>query len=610
MNFLKKCKITAQHIFYKALLLSVFVHAAHAQYFPSKIYPKDYFNNPLGIPIQLSGNFGEVRNEHFHMGLDIRTERKENLPVYASAEGYISRIKIERYGYGRAIYIKHPNGYTTLYAHLNNFYDTLHNYVKSKQYTDQQWEQDFELQPNQFPVSKGQFIAFSGNTGGSQGPHLHFEIRNEKDENVNPLLFNLNVEDRIPPSIEKLFVYDRNMSTYSAASTEIGIVKNKDGYSTKDSIVYVASQRISFGITAQDLTNTSPFKFGVYQAELWVDSAMQFAFRLNDFSYDDSRYVNGCIDYVARYNRGPVIQHLSKLPGNQLKIFSANTGNGIIELNDTLVKQIEIIIKDVAGNSNTLLLKVQRKDSLPKVQPQLNETVFMPGKPVQFNQSGVQFQFNESAFYDTIPAVITISKNASYNSFVANEIMISPQLPVHNNYSVAIPLNTTINDSLKPKIVVQLKNKAFTDAKQPEWLNQQTVTASFNRLGTIAVLLDTVPPLIQPIGWKNNFTFNNQTQLIIKVKDAVSSIQHFRAELDSQWVLFSRKDDFYVYDFDEHCGLGKHQLNILATDISGNTVERTFFFTKEPPKANKSKKKMLIKGKKKKTSAAKKRKKK
>lgn len=581
----------------------------HAQYFPTKIYPKDYFNNPLGIPIQLSANFGEVRNEHFHMGLDIRTERKENLPVYASAEGYISRIKIEHYGYGRAIYIKHPNGYTTLYAHLNNFYDTLHNYVKAKQYAEQQWEQDFELQPNQFPVNKGQFIAFSGNTGGSQGPHLHFEIRNERDENVNPLLFNLNIEDRIPPAIERLFVYNRNVSTYSVAPIEIGIIKNKDGYITKDSIVYVANHNISFGITAQDLTNTSPFKFGIYQAEIWSDSTMQFAFRLNDFSYDDSRYVNASIDYVTRYNRGPIIQHLSKLPGNQLNIFSANTGNGIIELNDTLVKQIEIIVKDVAGNASTLFLKVQRRDSFAASVPITNNEVFVPNKPVLFNVQQVQFQFNKVAFYDTVPVNITVKNATAKNNIATKEVTVSPQIPVHNNYSISIPLIDMPTDSLKNKWVLLLENKNFSRAKIPVWQNN-SATANFDRLGTVSLVLDTLPPLIQPIGWKNNFTFNNQTQIIVQVKDVVSSIQHFRAQLDSQWVLFSRKDDYYIYDFDEHCSLGKHQLTIWASDISGNTVERTFFFTKESPKANKSKKKMLVKGKKKKSSVTKKRKKK
>src|SRR3954451_17526096 len=148
--------------------------------FSSDVYPQGYFRNPLGIPIQLAANFGELRTNHFHMGFDIRTQQRENLPVYAAAQGYVSRIKIEKSGFGRAIYISHPNGYTTLYAHLNDFYEELNSYVKDKQYADKQWEQEIDLKPNQFPVEKGQIIAYSGNTGGSEGPHLHFEIRDTK----------------------------------------------------------------------------------------------------------------------------------------------------------------------------------------------------------------------------------------------------------------------------------------------------------------------------------------------------------------------------------------------------------------------------------------------
>ena len=134
----------------------------------------------MNIPIQLVSNFGELRTDHFHMGLDIRTQSRENLPVFAAADGYVSRIKIEKYGYGKAIYITHPNGYTTLYGHLNSFYNVLENYLESKQYKEKKWEQDFDLPANMFHVTKGQFIANSGNTGGSQGPHLHFEIAIQK----------------------------------------------------------------------------------------------------------------------------------------------------------------------------------------------------------------------------------------------------------------------------------------------------------------------------------------------------------------------------------------------------------------------------------------------
>src|SRR5436190_13087284 len=190
----------------------------------SQEYPQNYFRNPLNIPMQLVANFGELRANHWHMGLDIRTQQKVNLPVYAAAEGYIARIKIEPGGFGRAIYINHPNGYTTLYAHLNNFFPALEQYITEQQYNLKSWAVFLDIPPTLFPVKKGDFIAYSGSTGGSQGPHVHFEIRDTKTDKVlNPLLFGFALKDKIPPVILRLAVYDRSMSTYSQAPKLFGL---------------------------------------------------------------------------------------------------------------------------------------------------------------------------------------------------------------------------------------------------------------------------------------------------------------------------------------------------------------------------------------------------
>ncbi len=201
---------------------------APAQTFTGTNYPKNYFSRPLNIPVSLAGNFGALRSNHYHMGLDFRTQQRENLPVMAAAEGSISRIKTEPYGYGNAIYITHPNGLVTLYAHLNNFYTALENYVIAKQYADKKWHQDFDVPPGLFTVKKGQFIAYSGNTGSSEGPHLHFEIRDKKTgNNLNPLLFGLGVGDNIPPVFNRLALYNRNETIYENAPLFAKIKKVK-----------------------------------------------------------------------------------------------------------------------------------------------------------------------------------------------------------------------------------------------------------------------------------------------------------------------------------------------------------------------------------------------
>src|ERR1700743_506582 len=201
------------------LLFAVFVSfisaPVFAQIFPPSGYPQDYFRDPLDIPMSLAANFGELRPNHYHMGLDIRTQHRENLPVFAAADGYVTRIEIEPAGFGQAIYIRHPNGYTTVYGHLNRFFPALEAYVRAQQYRQQSWEVNLRIPEGLFPVKKGQFIALSGSTGGSQGPHLHFEIRRTAgDINLNPLLFGLPVPDRTPPTLVRLAWYDRTSSIY------------------------------------------------------------------------------------------------------------------------------------------------------------------------------------------------------------------------------------------------------------------------------------------------------------------------------------------------------------------------------------------------------------
>src|SRR5690606_31615872 len=161
--------------------------------FSQQPYPKDYFQSPLDVPIVLSGSFGELRSNHFHSGLDIKTQQREGLDVFTTASGYVSRIKIQHYGYGKAVYITHPNGYTTVYAHLQGVGPKIQEYVKKEAYERQSYEIELFPKPGELPVSRGELIAFSGNTGGSGGPHLHYEIRNAKAEPINPLLFGYDV---------------------------------------------------------------------------------------------------------------------------------------------------------------------------------------------------------------------------------------------------------------------------------------------------------------------------------------------------------------------------------------------------------------------------------
>jgi hypothetical protein len=561
------------------ILFLFFYSASPAQLFTENVYPKGYFRNPLGIPLQLSANFGELRTNHYHMGFDIRTNQRENLPVYAAADGFVSRVSIERYGFGRAIYIQHPNGYTTVYAHLNDLYPGLNAFIKNKQYAEEKWEQNIEFEPGQFPVVKSQFIANSGNTGGSAGPHLHFEVRDTKTgNNLNPWLFNFGLADKIAPFIYRMFLYDRRFSTYQVAPTEIKIKKIASGYTSRDNVVIIPTPAFSFGISAEDKTNTSPFLFGIYQAEIYVDDTARFAFRLNDFSYNESRLVNAAIDYRTRFTGGPYIQHLSRLPGNHGSIFSKAAADGVVIAADTLVHKAVIRVRDAQGNESTLRFNFRYEPSLQ--QDRMFAQNFISLLPNQENKiafDDIQVDFPASSFYHMVPFVYsaTTAMNAASNIHQLHNFTV----PVNDSFTVRLKLNEQVPDTLRNKVVMQLLSNRKKVATKGEW-NSNWMSAKFWDLGSVRLLVDTIPPVINTSGWTNGSNVKGRKSISLLVRDAVGEIKSFRAELDGKWLMFRRKDDLFIHDFDEHTSAGKHSLRIIAEDQAGNVSENIYTFTR------------------------------
>jgi hypothetical protein len=574
----------------------VYPFLCFAQDLPSSGYPVGYFRNPLDIPIRLAANFGELRANHYHMGLDIRTQQKENLPVMAAADGYIAKVVIEPAGFGQAIYIRHPNGYTTLYAHLNKLFPALAAYASSWQYRAESWQASIDIPAGLFPVKKGEVIAYSGNTGGSQGPHLHFEIRRTVDDtNLNPLLFGMPVPDNVPPVILRLAIYDRSLSTYEQSPRIWPVTRTAEGgFGLKDSVVAVTASRISFAISAFDSQSGSANPNGIFQASLQEDGVLLTAFEMNNISYNDTRKINAHIDYRTKEKGGPWLQHLSRLPGHSAPcIYQAAAGttaatdfahrltrpatDGVIDLSDGVPHAIRIAVKDAAGNTTVLNFQVQYRPSpvVSIISSPLAGKVFFPGMLDGYEADGVAFYVSEKALYDSVHIGCSII-----------DPVPGVASPVYAIGSTVIPLQEPLLVRIrstgvsKDRMVMLRMEGGKKEAVRPEWLGDWA-SARFREFGDFSLVEDKLPPVITPIGIRDGAVLRKVSRIAFRVKDDLGGIRGFRAELDGHWLCFTNDKYLdFIYIFDGHCPAGKHVLKVTAEDVAGNRTIKEYRFTR------------------------------
>lgn len=554
------------------ILLVISVFQLQAQ----KTIDPNYFSNPLDIPMVLSGSFGELRNNHFHSGLDIKTQQRSGVPIYAPADGYVSRIKVGHYGYGKALYIKHPNGYSTVYAHLQKFETTIQDFVKQSQYKKERYEIELFPKESSLLVKKGDLIAYTGNSGSSGGPHLHYEIRDAYSRPMNPMLFGLEIPDTKDPSVTSVLAYpmsDDATVNQSSEPVKLRLIKQKDGsYKTEKISAY---GKIGFGIATTDQQNGAYNKNGVYRIKTSYNGKPKIDIKFEKFSFDETRYLNRYIDYTYFKEHKIKIQKLFRQTNNPLSIITQEDDNGFVNVADGFSSNYNIEIKDYQGNLVHITIPViGKKDNTVAKKELPNDLQYIPSESSSTIQRGVfTVDFPKNALYQGSYLNIKTSGDTLH--------LHTDNIPVHKNISISMDIsNYNTLDKNKLYIARQAyKNTSYYTTTRRE---KNILTAKTRILGSYTLFMDTITPTIKAANFTDGKWISNNKTLKIKIEDSHSGISSYRATLNGRFILmeYNYKKDVLTYDFNDNIITDtQNNLRLIVTDNVGNstTFEAIFF---------------------------------
>lgn len=540
-------------------------------------YPQDAFRSPMDIPLVLAGTFGELRSNHFHSGIDIKTQQREGLPIYAIGDGSAVRIKISHWGYGKVLYVAHPNGYTSVYGHLQKFAPEIEAYIKKVQYQKKSYEVEVFPDLGEVKVEKGKIIAYGGNTGGSSGPHLHFEIRNSISEKpTNPLLFGLDVRDATNPILNNLYGYPLSEDSeinQNRNKVEIDFKLQKDGTFLAETVN--AFGTIGLGFVGYDRLDLAANRNGVYSVQQTVNGKVYTEYNFETFSFSESRYLNTLIDYdhYGRYRQK--IQKLFKGPGNRLSIYNTLYNDGKIQIEEGLNYTVELLVKDINGNEIKAIIPIEGKKEPVKIEKDIEKTesYLVAKKPNNYDLGAAKVYFPANTFYDDF--YIDLEKGTDtvrlHNDNVA----------VHRSFTITFDVDNYSEEERKQLFIARLDQRSRPQHTST-YKRGTTFTARTRNLGTYTLAKDTVAPKISPRNFKEKQWLNNYSYLSVLVSDDLSGIDTYSATLNGEWILmeYEPKSNTLTYNFDDMI-LDKKECNLqlTVTDNVGNSTifESTFF---------------------------------
>ena len=533
---------------------------------------KTDFVSPLDIPFSLSGTFGEPRSTHFHAGIDIKTQGKEGWEVKSIAPGHISRIRVSLGGYGKALYLDHPDQTSSVYAHLKKFAPKIEAYIKSIQYKKQSYTLHEFPKKGEFAISAGEVIGYSGNTGSSSGPHLHFEIRDtDSQKPLNPLLFNLPIKDSQRPQIQELFLFYPQKNNALMHSEFVSLKKVND--STYHTHLIKSYGKIGLGLKMFDRQDLSYSRNGIYKARVEINGKTIVRYEFDQLDYSDSKKLLVNLDYPTFIKKRSKILKLFFQNHKPLTFMKYLNNEGLFNIELGKSYLVKVIIEDFSGNSSYIEIYIDgTKKKIPNkklegklIEPRLDYTLTLNDK---------ELYFPKKTFFEN--AIIQIEE-------AKNSISIGPNLfPFDNPYEIQFKTNQEDSIKLRQTFIAKKTEKKISFL--PTNLDKGHWKTKVKDMGNFTLARDSVAPKISPSNFRPNQWLSKLKYIKVNISDDFSGIKSYRGTINGKWVLFEYepKRKLLTYDFsDKVFEQAKHELELEVEDNVGNkSIYKTIFFRK------------------------------